>query len=242
VDPPRPTAPAAVHATLATFEKDWRPAIPDRAVADLRLPALSAACPTPTRANLTVDTPALLELAKKKHRARRRQDFKTGQTFMKTSAGAGVQGAAAGGQWLVLDNIPWAIATARCWMTPSPSRARRSPSWARSSTSCKPHLYPDLYGKMYHSVHINYYPRAETQGGLDNIDIFGGWATPCRFKVNFLCRDSILAAPVVLDLALFMDLAQRSGMHGIQEWLSFYWKEPDDRRESCTPSTTHSFN
>jgi len=80
---------------------------------------------------------------------------------------------------------------------------------------------------MYHSVHINYYPpRGDNKEGWTTSTSSGGWATPCKSRFNFLCRDSILAAPVVLDLALFMDLAQRSGMHGIQEWLSFYWKSP----------------
>ena len=91
----------------------------------------------------------------------------------------------------------------------------------------QPHLYPDLYGKMHHVVRINYYPpRGDNKEGWDNIDIFGWLGYPMQIKINFLCRDSILAAPIVLDLALFMDLAQRCGMSGIQEWLSFYCKSP----------------
>ena len=91
----------------------------------------------------------------------------------------------------------------------------------------QPALYPDLYGKMHHVVRINYYPpRGDNKEGWDNIDIFGWMGYPMQIKINFLCRDSILAAPIVLDLALFMDLAQRSGLSGVQEWLSFYWKSP----------------
>ena len=94
----------------------------------------------------------------------------------------------------------------------------------------QPHLHPDLYGNVYHKVQINYYPpRGDNKEGWDNVDIFGWLGYQMQIKVNFLCRDSILAAPVVLDLALFLDLAQRSGMKGVQEWLSFYWKSPHDR-------------
>jgi myo-inositol-1-phosphate synthase len=88
-------------------------------------------------------------------------------------------------------------------------------------------VYPDLYGDLYHKVRINYYPpRGDAKEGWDNIDIFGWMGYPMQIKVDFLCRDSILAAPIVLDLALFMDLAQRSGMSGVQEWLSFFFKSP----------------
>ena len=91
----------------------------------------------------------------------------------------------------------------------------------------QPQLYPDLYGKIHHVVRINYYPpRGDNKEGWDNIDIFGWLDYPMQIKVDFLCRDSILAAPLVLDLALFSDLAQRAGMSGIQEWLSFYFKSP----------------
>ena len=88
-------------------------------------------------------------------------------------------------------------------------------------------MYPELYGKIHHKVRINYYPpRGDNKEGWDNIDIFGWLGYPMQIKVDFLCRDSILAAPIVLDLALFFDLAQRAGMRGIQEWLSFYFKSP----------------
>ena len=91
----------------------------------------------------------------------------------------------------------------------------------------QPKLYPELYGKFYHKVRINYYPpRGDNKEGWDNIDIFGWLGYPMQIKVDFLCRDSILAAPIVLDLVLFLDLAKRAGMHGIQEWFSFYFKSP----------------
>jgi len=104
----------------------------------------------------------------------------------------------------------------------------------------QPKLYPDLYGHIDHVVRINYYPpRGDNKEGWDNIDIFGWLGYPMQIKVDFLCRDSILAAPIVLDLALFADLAKRTGMSGIQEWLSFYFKSPQTA-PGCTRSTTSS--
>ena len=98
---------------------------------------------------------------------------------------------------------------------------------ACSTTSSRPHLYPDLYGHLHHVVRINYYPpRGDNKEGWDNIDLVGWLGYEMQLKINFLCRDSILAAPIVLDLVLFLDLAQRAGLSGIQEWLSFYWKSP----------------
>ena len=105
----------------------------------------------------------------------------------------------------------------------------------------QPEVYPDLYGNIDHVVRINYYPpRGDNKEGWDNIDIFGWLGYPMQIKVDFLCRDSILAAPIVLDLALFMDLAQRAGMRGVQEWLSFYFKTPQAAEWPATPSTTCS--
>src|SRR5689334_16681234 len=91
----------------------------------------------------------------------------------------------------------------------------------------EPDRYPELYGDVYHKVRINYYPpRGDNKEGWDNVDLFGWLGYPMQMKINFLCRDSILAAPIVLDLVLFLDLARRAGLHGIQEWLSFYFKSP----------------
>src|ERR1700736_1880950 len=121
----------------------------------------------------------------------------------------------------------WGIVTARYWTILSRSRRKRNQNSASSSTSYSPKLYPELYGKIYHKVRINYYPpRGDNKEGWDNIDIFGWLNYPMQIKVDFLCRDSILAAPIVLDLAHFLDFAKRAGMHGIQEWLSFYFKSP----------------
>ncbi len=107
-------------------------------------------------------------------------------------------------------------------------------------TILQPEQYPELYGDLYHKVRINYYPpRGDNKEGWDNIDIFGWMGYPMQIKVDFLCRDSILAAPIVLDLALFMDLAGRAGQKGIQEWLSFYFKSPQVA-EGSIPSTTCS--
>ena len=113
---------------------------------------------------------------------------------------------------------------------PDRSRRRKNQSWACSNTFCSQELYPELYGNIFHKVRINYYPpRGDNKEGWDNIDIFGWLGYPMQIKVDFLCRDSILAAPIVLDLVLFLDLAKRCselrGL-GIQEWLSFYFKSP----------------
>ena len=115
----------------------------------------------------------------------------------------------------------------KCWTTRARSKRRKSRSFQCWSISCSRSLYPELYGDFYHKVRINYYPpRGDNKEGWDNIDIFGWLGYPMQIKVDFLCRDSILAAPLVLDLALFFDLAQRAGFKGIQEWLSFYFKSP----------------
>ncbi len=107
------------------------------------------------------------------------------------------------------------------------SRRKKSVSSRRSSNILQPHLYPRLYSDFYHKVRINYYPpRGDNKESWDNIDIFGWLGYPMQLKVNFLCRDSILAAPILLDLVLFLDLAKRAALSGIQEWLSFYFKAP----------------
>jgi hypothetical protein len=136
----------------------------------------------------------------------------------------------------------WATATARCSTTPS-FKSKEVSKLGVLEHILQPHLYPELYGKYSHVVRINYYPpRGDNKEGWDNIDIFGWLGYPMQIKIDFLCRDSILAAPIVLDLALFLDLAQRAGMSGVQEWLSFYFKSPMTAPEACTPSTTCSFS
>ena len=146
---------------------------------------------------------------------------------MKTLIAPGLEGAHAGDERAGFRPIFWAIATAKCWKIRVRSRPRKRPSSACWTRSCSRKLYPELYKDFYHAVRINYYPpRGDAKEGWDNIDIFGWLGYPMQIKIDFLCRDSILAAPLVLDLVLFMDLAQRSGMRGIQEWLSFYFKAP----------------
>ena len=166
------------------------------------------------------------------------KDFKSGQTLLKTVLApmfkARMLGLRAGTR-----PTSSATATARCWTTPTASGPRRSRKLGVLEHILQPELYPELYGDLYHKVRINYYPpRGDNKEGWDNIDIFGWLGYPMQIKVDFLCRDSILAAPLVLDLVLFMDLAQRAGLKGIQEWLSFYFKSPQhapDRLSRARP-------
>jgi myo-inositol-1-phosphate synthase len=176
--------------------------------------------------NLTVDTPALLELAKKNEVPVSGKDFKTGQTFMKTIISPGLKARLLGiNGWYstnILGNRDGEVLD-----DPESYKTKEVSKLGALEHIMQPSLYPDLYGKMHHVVRINYYPpRGDNKEGWDNIDIFGWMGYPMQIKINFLCRDSILAAPVVLDLALFTDLAQRAGLSGVQEWLSFYWKSP----------------
>jgi Myo-inositol-1-phosphate synthase len=220
--------PTAVHATLETFEKGLVASDPEIAPSQIyAYAALKCRVPYANGApNLTVDTPALLELAKKNSVPVSGKDFKTGQTFMKTSLAPAFKARLLGVNGWYSTNI-LGNRDGEVLDDPESFKSKEVSKLGALEHILQPHLYPDLYGKMYHSVHINYYPpRGDNKEGWDNIDIFGWLGYPMQIKVNFLCRDSILAAPVVLDLALFMDLAQRSGMHGIQEWLSFYWKSP----------------
>ena len=190
--------------------------------------------------NLTVDTPALRELATEHNIPISGKDFKTGQTLIKTVLGADAQGPHARPVGLVLDQHPRQPRRRGARRSRRTSRPRRSPSSACSSTSSSRRSYPELYGDVYHKVRINYYPpRGDNKEGWDNIDIFGWLGYPMQIKVDFLCRDSILAAPLALDLVLFSDLAQRAGLGGIQEWLSFYYKSPQVA-PGLYPSTTCS--
>jgi myo-inositol-1-phosphate synthase len=220
--------PAAVHATLATFEKGLAENDPEIAPSQIyAYAALKCGVPYANGApNLTVDTPALLELARQNGIPIGGKDFKTGQTFMKTSLAPAFKARLLGVSGWYSTNI-LGNRDGEVLEDPESFKSKEVSKLGALEHILQPHLYPDLYSKMYHSVHINYYPpRGDNKEGWDNIDIFGWMGYPMQIKVNFLCRDSILAAPVVLDLALFMDLAQRTGMSGIQEWLSFYWKSP----------------
>ncbi len=176
--------------------------------------------------NLSVDTPALQELAMEKSLPISGKDFKTGQTLLKTILAPGFKARYLGlDGWFstnILGNRDGEVLD-----DPGSFKTKEESKLGVLDTILQPELYPDLYGHIHHKVRINYYPpRGDNKEGWDNIDIFGWLDYKMQIKVDFLCRDSILAAPLVLDLVLFMDLAQRAGMRGIQEWLSFYYKSP----------------
>jgi myo-inositol-1-phosphate synthase len=176
--------------------------------------------------NLTTDTPALLELAREKNVPICGKDFKTGQTFIKTLIAPGLKARMLGlSGWFstnILGNRDGEVLD-----DPGSFKSKEETKLSVLDQILQPRLYPQLYGDVFHSVRINYYPpRGDAKEGWDNIDLFGWLGYPMQIKIDFLCRDSILAAPLVLDLVLFLDLARRAGMHGIQEWLSFFFKAP----------------
>jgi myo-inositol-1-phosphate synthase len=221
-------SPAAVHASLAAFEKGLAESDPEIAPSQVyAYAALKCGVPYANGApNLTVDTPALLELAKKNGVPVGGKDFKTGQTLMKTILAPGFKARLLGVEGWYSTNI-LGNRDGEVLDDPESFKSKEVSKLGSLEHIFQPHLYPDLYGNMCHVVRINYYPpRGDNKEGWDNIDIFGWMGYPMQIKIDFLCRDSILAAPIVLDLALFMDLAQRCGMSGVQEWLSFYWKSP----------------
>ena len=220
--------PSPVHLSLAAFEKGLKennPAISPSMI--YAYAALNEGVPFGNGApNLTVDIPALLELAKQKKVPISGKDFKTGQTLMKTVLApafkARLLGVAGWFSTNILGNRDGEVLD-----EPMSFKSKEVSKLGALEHILQPELYPDLYKDFYHKVRINYYPhRGDNKEGWDNIDIFGWLGYPMQIKVDFLCRDSILAAPLVLDLALFMDLAARAGMSGIQEWLSFYYKSP----------------
>jgi len=176
--------------------------------------------------NLTVDIPALLELAKQTNTPIAGKDFKTGQTLMKTIVAPGLHARALGVNGWFSTNI-LGNRDGKVLDDPENFKTKEVSKLSVLDEIFQPESNPALYGDMYHKVRINYYPpRGDNKESWDNIDIFGWMGYPMQIKINFLCRDSILAAPIVLDLALFMDLAKRANMSGIQEWLSFYLKSP----------------
>jgi len=176
--------------------------------------------------NLTVDIPAIHELARERRLPTAGKDFKTGQTLMKTVLApmfkARLLGVSGWFSTNILGNRDGEVLD-----DPASFKTKEESKLSVLESILQPDKYPNLYADMYHKVRINYYPpRGDNKEGWDNIDIFGWLGYPMQIKVDFLCRDSILAAPIVLDLALFMDLAHRSGMRDTQEWLSFYFKSP----------------
>jgi myo-inositol-1-phosphate synthase len=218
----------AVHETIEAFELGLLENDPD--IAPSMIYAY-AAIQTGTAfangaPNLSCDIPALVEFAKRKGVPICGKDFKTGQTLMKTILAPGFKARLLGlAGWFstnILGNRDGEVLD-----DPESFKTKEESKLGVLEHILQPKLHPDLYGNIHHKVRINYYPpRGDNKEGWDNIDIFGWLNYPMQIKVDFLCRDSILAAPLVLDLALFLDLAQRAGMKGIQEWLSFYFKSP----------------
>jgi myo-inositol-1-phosphate synthase len=176
--------------------------------------------------NLTVDIPAITKLAQEHNVALCGKDFKTGQTLMKTILAPGFKARMLGLDGWYSTNI-LGNRDGEVLDDPGSFKTKEESKLGALEYILQPALYPELYGKIHHKVRINYYPpRGDNKEGWDNIDIFGWLNYKMQIKVDFLCRDSILAAPIVLDLVLLLDLAQRAGFRGIQEWLSFYFKSP----------------
>jgi myo-inositol-1-phosphate synthase len=220
--------PSDVHSSLAKFEAGLEQSHDDIAPSQIYAYAcLKLGVPYANGApNLSVDTPALLELARKQGLPVAGKDFKTGQTLMKTILAPGFKARMLGLEGWYSTNI-LGNRDGEVLDDPESFKSKEVSKLGVIDHILQPELYPDLYGNISHVVRINYYPpRGDNKEGWDNIDIVGWLGYPMQIKVNFLCRDSILAAPIVLDLALFMDFAARAGMSGIQEWLSFYWKSP----------------
>jgi myo-inositol-1-phosphate synthase len=219
---------AAVHDTVESFEEGLRKNDPDIAPSQIyAYAALKLGVPYANGApNLTTDTPALLELARRNDVPVCGKDFKTGQTFMKTLLAPGFKARMLGMNGWFSTNI-LGNRDGEVLEDPGSFKSKEETKLSVLEQILQPKLYPELYKDLYHAVRINYYPpRGDSKEGWDNIDIFGWLGYPMQIKIDFLCRDSILAAPLVLDLVLFLDLAQRAGMKGIQEWLSFYFKAP----------------
>ena len=220
--------PSAVHKTIRAFEKAMETNHEDIAPSMLYAWAcIMEGVPYNNGApNLAVDTPALIELANTKGVPISGKDFKTGQTWMKTVIAPGIKARMLGLQGWYSTNI-LGNRDGEVLDDPASFKTKEASKLSVLHTILQPEMYPKLYKDFSHVVRINYYPpRGDNKEGWDNIDIFGWMGYPMQIKVNFLCRDSILAAPIVLDLALLSDFASRAGMKGIQEWLSFYYKSP----------------
>ena len=218
----------AVHKTLDSFERAMKEN--HKAIAPSMIyayAALKSGVPFANGApNLTVDVPALMELAARNGVPVCGKDFKTGQTLMKTILAPGLKSRMLGLHGWYSTNI-LGNRDGEVLDDPESFKTKEESKLSVLEYILQPEVYPQLYKDFSHVVRINYYPpRGDNKEGWDNIDIFGWLGYPMQIKIDFLCRDSILAAPIVLDLALFLDLAQRVGMKGIQEWLSFYFKSP----------------
>jgi myo-inositol-1-phosphate synthase len=221
-------SPDEVHADPVRFEQAMKANHPAIAPSMLYAwAAVTSGVPFANGApNLTVDIPALEELAREHAVPICGKDFKTGQTLLKTILAPGFKARMLGLRGWFSTNI-LGNRDGEVLDDPGSFQTKEASKLGVLEYILQPQLYPQLYGKMCHQVRINYYPPSgDNKEGWDNIDIFGWLGYPMQIKVDFLCRDSILAAPIVLDLVLFLDLAQRAGLRGIQEWLSFYFKSP----------------
>jgi myo-inositol-1-phosphate synthase len=220
--------PKAVHQSVKAFEEGLKKNDPDISPSMVyAYAAISERIPYANGApNLSGDTPALVELARELRVPICGKDFKTGQTLMKTILAPGFKARQIGlNGWFstnILGNRDGEVLD-----DPESFKTKEVSKLSVLETILQPKINQELYGNLYHKVRINYYPpRGDNKEGWDNIDIFGWLGYPMQIKVDFLCRDSILAAPIVLDLALFLDFASRAEMSGIQEWMSFYFKSP----------------
>ena len=218
-----------VHSSLSNFEEGLRRS--DSAISPSQVYAYACLREQVSYSNgaphlTTGDVPALLELSRETQTPVSGKDFKTGQTLMKTILAPGLRARMLGIRGWFSTNI-LGNRDGEVLDDPESFKSKEVSKLGVLETILQPHLHPELYADMYHKVRINYYPpRGDQKEGWDNIDIFGWLGYPMQIKVDFLCRDSILAAPLVLDLALLMDLSHRAGLSGIQEWLSFYYKSP----------------
>ena len=224
---------APVHRSLDAFERGLDasdPAIPSSMI--YAYAALAEGIPYANAApNLSADVPALEELAQRTGSPLAGKDLKTGQTLMKTMVAPGLKARLLGVSGWYSTNI-LGNRDGEVLDDPESFKTKEESKKSVLDHILQPELYPTLYDDLHHVVRINYYPpRGDNKEGWDNIDLVGWLDYPMQLKINFLCRDSILAAPIVLDVALFLDLAARAGMSGIQEWLSFYFKSPIHRRD-----------
>ena len=219
---------SSAHQSIEAFEKALEsndPTIPSSMV--YTYAALMEDVPYANGApNLSVDVPAMMALAQQSKLPVCGKDFKTGQTWIKTVIAPGVKARLLGVEGWYSTNI-LGNRDGEVLDDPESFKTKEESKKSVLDYILQPHLYPGLYEDLHHVVRINYYPpRGDNKEGWDNIDLVGWLGYKMQLKINFLCRDSILAAPIVLDLALFLDLARRAGMSGIQEWLSFYFKSP----------------
>ena len=217
-----------VHSSIEKLEEGLRnndPGIPPSMI--YAYAAIKMGIPYANGApNLSCDVPAMVELAKQTKAPIAGKDFKTGQTLMKTILAPGLKARSLGIRGWFSTNI-LGNRDGEVLDDPDSFKTKEVSKLGVLEQILQPEQHPDLYKDLYHKVRINYYPpHGDNKEGWDNIDIFGWLGYGMQIKIDFLCRDSILAAPIVLDLALFLDLAKRAELYGIQEWLSFYWKSP----------------